>query len=163
MHWGRRGPGRRNCDRCKTKLAIATCSTSVVHRHKKFFQICLECSKCYQSIAIMLQLHRSGSAMTLHWNQCYVPWICNALKLMYDQYCDLFGHRMLMIWWPTRAGYSYSTGDCIRTPLGESTQGQCENWSDTKDTDHWAPLMEWKESALLEIKESDDFSWDFCE
>ena len=35
-------PGRRNCDRCNPNLAIPACSTSVVHRHKKFLHICLE-------------------------------------------------------------------------------------------------------------------------
>ena len=64
-----------------------------------------------------------------------------------------FRSNVLMIWWPTCVRTGYSSEDYIGTPLGESTQAQCENWSDTKDTDRQALLMEWKESAVLEIKE----------
>ena len=64
-----------------------------------------------------------------------------------------FRSNVLMIWWPTCVRTGYSSEDYIGTPLGESTHARCENWSDTKDTDRRALLMEWKESAVLEIKE----------
>ena len=114
--------------------------------------------KCYISIAIMPYLH--WLVMLWHYieiNTKYYFTLLHKAKfvcLIKVRFVSrTFRSNVLMIWWPTCVRTGYSSEDYIGTPLGESTHARCENWSDTKDTDRQALLMEWKESAVLEIKE----------
>ena len=121
MHWGRRGPGRRNCDRCKTNLCskqkqtwlVAASSTSVVHRHKGH---AIAIRSAYISVLNVSNVTNplqacpsyTVSATTLYWNQCYFEY---GLKLMFNDYCDLLNiqrdsvHCPLDNWTPYDAGH----------------------------------------------------------